>query len=414
MKTAKLFTTAFLLLSFATFSFGQKLAANQITFKKEVFNQSLTDAVKPKVVGYQYVLIKDGKMVAEDADGLARRASDNGGKEMKMTTSTPSLIGSLTKFLSGTAMINMMEKENDYAIDKGKSLSQKLDRRFATMIPDVWSNNISQGAKNVTFRKLFQHRSGFNDLKEENRTVLGFLHDSDGYNYITPDKRDYSNINFVLNGYLLALYERPDRAEGFNMDIAFKKLNEKNGDKFVRDNAGKWMHDAMKKRIWDKMTPKISPSCDAANALKNTAAYFYDNKADAKGEIKNTLQDNGHCVGQGAYYMSSRDMANYLAHFGSTELIVSKEAREMMANDSMNPNDQMIWGTWTKDDWMKDKFNMPNVVWSNGIEGGARTVMLRLPQNYYLVLFANSADMGVGDLYKAGVEAFKDGMKHNF
>lgn len=415
MKTTKIFTAAFILLSFVATSFGQKMAANQKTFKKEVFDQTLNNAVKPNVVGYQYVLIKDGKIVVENAGGLARRASDNGGTELKMTTSTPSLIGSLTKFLSGTAMINMMEKENPYAIDKGKTLSQKLDRKFVTMIPNVWSNNILAGAKNVTFRQLLQHRSGFNDKKPENRTVLGFLHDPDGYNYFMTDKRDYSNINFVLNGYLLALYERPDRAEGLNMDIAFNKFNEAQGDKFARDTLGKWMHQSMKTRIWDKMSPKILPSCDAANALKNTAAYTYGSKADTKGTIKNTLETNGHCVGQGAYYMSSRDLANYMAHFNASELIVSKQARELMFNDSMsNPDDRLVWALSNGDSWMKTNFNVPNIAWSNGIEDGARTVLVRLPDNYYLVLFANSADMEVGDLYKAGVNAFKEGMKHNF
>lgn len=411
MKTAKLFTAAFILLSFVSASFGQKVAPNQKLFKKEAFEQNLTNAVKPNVVGYQYVLIKDGRIVSEDADGLARRASDNGGTELKMTTSTPTLIGSLSKFLSGTALINLMEKENAYAIDKGKTLSQKLDRKFVTMIPDVWSNGLQQGVNQISFRQLLQHRSGFNDTKPNNRTVLGFLQDDDAFSYIMYDKRDYANINFLMTGHLLALYEKPERAETFNKEIADKKLNVKDGDKFVRDSLGNSMHQSMKTRIWDKMSPKISPNCDAANALKNTAAYYYDTKADAKGKIQSTLESNGHCVGQGGYYMSSRAMADYLAHFGSTELIVSKQARELMFNDTMNPDDRLVWGTTTPDDWMKDNFNMPNVVWSNGIEGGARAVMIRLPQNYYLVLFTNSADLSASELYKAGVAAFKEGMK---
>lgn len=414
MRFTKIITTTAILLSFVTFSFGQGWTNRQITFKKDVFNQSLTNAVKPNVVGYQYVLIKDGKIVVEGADGLARRKADNGGTEMKMTTATPTLIGSLTKFLSGTALLNLMEKENPYAIDKGKTVSQKLDRKFATMIPDVWSNGLQPGINTISFRQLLQHRSGFNDTKPDNRTVLGFLQDNDAFSYIMYDKRDYANINFVMTGYLLALYEQPARAEGFNQNIAYYKMNKADGDKYVRDNLGKWMHESMKKRIWDKMTPKISPSCDAANALKNTAAYTYNNKADATGTIKNTLETNGHCVGQGAYYMSSRDMANYMAHFSVSDLIVSKQTRDLMATNQTKPDDQMVWAFSQPDNWMKQNFNMPNVFWSNGVEEGARTILVRLPDNYYLVLFANSADLGPDKLYSAGVNAFKEGMKHNF
>jgi hypothetical protein len=40
--------------------------------------------------------------------------------------------------------------------------------------------------------------------------------------------------------------------------------------------------------------------------------------------------------------------------------------------------------------------------------------LIRLPQNYYLILFTNSDELGTGDLYEAGVAAFKAGMQHNF
>jgi hypothetical protein len=63
---------------------------------------------------------------------------------------------------------------------------------------------------------------------------------------------------------------------------------------------------------------------------------------------------------------------------------------------------------------MKTNFKMPLIVWSNGIVEGSRTVLIRLPQNHYLILFTNSEDMSAGDLYNAGVAAFKAGMDHNF
>ena len=58
-------------------------------------------------MGYQYVLIKDGKIAAEGAGGKARTGTDG---NLDMTTSTPQNIGSLTKFLTGTTMISLLEK----------------------------------------------------------------------------------------------------------------------------------------------------------------------------------------------------------------------------------------------------------------------------------------------------------------
>jgi hypothetical protein len=41
-------------------------------------------------------------------------------------------------------------------------------------------------------------------------------------------------------------------------------------------------------------------------------------------------------------------------------------------------------------------------------------VIVRLPQNYYLVLLTNSPDLSVNQLQAAGVNAFIAGMQHNF
>src|SRR5688500_11698740 len=62
----------------------QDIKARTITLNKTAFNKSLSDAVGPKVMGYQYVLIKDGQLVAEKAGGLAQTSKDNG--PLQMTT----------------------------------------------------------------------------------------------------------------------------------------------------------------------------------------------------------------------------------------------------------------------------------------------------------------------------------------
>ncbi len=80
----------------------------------------------------------------------------------------------------------------------------------------------------------------------------------------------------------------------------------------------------------------------------------------------------------------------------------------------MPADDQLVWTATTTDDWIKTNFKMSRVAWSNGIAGSSKTVLLRLPDDYYLVLFINSSELSVGDLFKIGTLAFKEGMKHNF
>jgi hypothetical protein len=85
-----------------------------------------------------------------------------------------------------------------------------------------------------------------------------------------------------------------------------------------------------------------------------------------------------------------------------------------MFAEGMPRDDRLVWSSATSDDWMKTHFKMEYIVSSNGIVEGSRAVLIRLPQNHYLILFTNSEDMSAADLYNAGVAAFKAGMEHNF
>src|SRR5215475_8873145 len=98
---------------------------DNVTLNKAVFDQSLSSALGPKVMGYQYVLIQDGRLVTEKAGGLAQTAKDGG--PLSMTTKTPLNIGSLQKFVTGTALINMMENPTKWSPGQNKNLKNRLD-----------------------------------------------------------------------------------------------------------------------------------------------------------------------------------------------------------------------------------------------------------------------------------------------
>ena len=396
----------------------QGMQTKTITLDKTAFNQSLSGAVGPKVMGYQYVLIKDGQLVTEKAGGLAQTSKDNG--PLQMTTRTPINLGSLQKFITGTALINLMENPTKWSPGENKSLKNRLDTPIWGQFPSLWVDLIPPATvqcpqiRCIKYRQLLQHRSGFNDKKESNRTVLGFLGDGDGFLASMYDKRDYANINFVLASYLLPAYERPYFLNEI-MANAVKQPTLSSRDQFVRNQLGQRYRQMLYERIFNRMTPKINPSCDAPNQVSATAAYGYVSKNDTKpGSITSLLETKQHCTGEGGWWMSSRDFANYVAHFSASNLIVSEEGRKAMYTEGMPRDDRLVWTAATSDDWMKTHFNMPVIVWSNGIPAHGRTVLLRLPQNYYLILFTNSDELGTGDLYNAGIAAFKAGMEHNF
>jgi len=395
----------------------QGLQTKTITLSKTAFDQSLSSTVGPKVMGYQYVLIKDGQLVTEKAGGLAQSAKDGA---LNMTTRTPLNIGSLQKFITGTALINVMEHPTKWSPGQSQNLRNRLDSAIWGQFPSLWIDLIPPPTvqcpqiRCIKYRQLLQHRSGFNNDKASNRNVLGFLGDSDGFLASQYDKRQYSNINFGLTGYLLPAYERGYFLNEI-MANAVKLPNLSSRDQYVRDQLGKRYEQILHERIFDKMTPKINPTCDGANKVAATAAYGYQSKTDTNnGIITSAIDKKGHCTGEGGFYWSSRDFANYVAHFSASNLIVSEQARDTMFTEGMPKDDRLVWSSANSDDWMKTKFKMDVIVWSNGIVEGTRAVLIRLPQNHYLILFTNSEDMSAGDLYNAGVAAFKAGMEHNF
>ena len=396
----------------------QDVKARTITLSKTAFNKSLSEAVGPKVMGYQYVLIKDGQLVTEKAGGLAQTSKDNG--PLAMTTKTPINLGSLQKFITGTALINLFENPTKWSPGEGKNLKNRLDTPIWGQFPNLWvdlipgTNVQCPQIRCIKYRQLLQHRSGFNDKKESNRTVLGFLGDSDGFLPSMYDKRDYSNVNFMLTSYLLPVYERSYFVNEI-MANAVKLPTLSSRDQFVRNQLGTRYREMLFERIFNKMTPKIKPSCDAPNEIAATAAYGYASKNDTnKGAITSLLETKQHCTGEGGWWMSSRDFANYVAHFSASNLIVSEAGRNAMFTEGMAKDDRLVWTSATSDDWMNEHFDMPVIVSSNGIPANGRTVLIRLPQNHYLILFTNSDELSTGDLYNAGVAAFKAGMEHNF
>jgi len=420
MKHGKFLLAFTILFSLITGAGAQvRVGDKVITFKKELFNASIKNQVESKVMGYQYVLIKDGKIAAEGAGGKARTGSDG---NMDMTTSTPQNVGSLIKFMSGTAMINLFEKpaaktDSDY---KKNGLQANLDRVIWAELPKVWLNQIPGPFENgitqrrIKFRQLLQHRSGFDRGWKDTKTDGTFL--SQLKNQFNPDlydKRDYANMNFTLGSYLLPLIEYHNL--NYDLDISTSGMSATDADKFVRDRLGLRMDALMRERIWNKMSPRFNATCDPKKEVKDTAAYSYPNKqAQGGGEFYSMKEAIGHCVAVGGYFTSARDFANYVAHFSQTDLVVTEAGRNAMYNDQMPANDRLVWSSATGNKWISDNFKMPLVAWSDGAAGGVRTVLLRLPDNYYLVLFTTSPEIGGGGLFNVGVSAFQEGMKHNF
>lgn len=386
----------------------QDLATGQQpTFDRRAFDDSLHAAVAPNVMGYTFLLIKDGRVVTEGAGGLARNAAD---REMKMTTSTPQNMGSLFKFVTGVTMLHLLDRAPAGSAGGNNSLQTRLGAPVALLYPQLWNAGIKTPTiRTITFRHLLQHRSGFRDCS----TPLGCF--SKDYNTTLLGVREYENINFQLLGFLIPLYATPDLIPALN--AVAKTVPDDEADAHIQLVLGDRMDRFMNQTMFGMAPGKISASCDAANEYKATGAYGYVSKSDTgKGIITSRKAGKKPCVGSGGYWMSIRDFGSFVAAALHSDRILSQQARLELYRTGMPADDRLVWSFTMSDSWISSKFKMSTIIWSNGIQpydGGQsfNTVLLRLPLNYELMVFVNSGGMNVNSLAKAGLKAFRAGME---
>jgi len=377
---------------------------------KSAFEQSAHQALKGKVMGYSFLIMKDGKLITEGAGGNARNAADG---LKPMTTSTPQNLGSLFKFISGVSMLHILERPPAGSAGGKGSFIDHLDAPVALLYPQIWQNAVKTPAiKTITFRQLLQHKSGFRSCSDPMDCFSGTF-DAD-----LISKRSYQNINFALTGYMIGVYTKPSILTNTNAIANSTPVAEK--DKVFTVASGLQMDSFINDKVFKLAPGKISASCDAANEYKNTGAYAYKSASDkGKGIITSRMAEGKPCVGSGGYWMSIRDFANFAAHALHSNKIISASTRKMLYNDEMAPDDRMVWSFTKSNAWIKDNFGMNTIVYSGGDQnygGGqaAHTAIVRLPLGYEVLVFANSDELGSSSLANIGIAAFKAGMADNF
>ena len=377
---------------------------------KSAFEQSAHQALKGKVMGYSFLIMKDGKLITEGAGGNARNAADG---LKPMTTSTPQNLGSLFKFISGVSMLHILERPPAGSAGGKGSFIDHLDAPVALLYPQIWQNAVKTPAiKTITFRQLLQHKSGFRSCSDPMDCFSGTF-DAD-----LIGKRSYQNINFALTGYMIGVYTKPSILTNTNAIANSTPVAEK--DRVFTVASGLQMDTFINDKVFKVAPGKISASCDAANEYKNTGAYAYKSASDkGKGIITSRMAEGKPCVGSGGYWMSIRDFANFAAHALHSNKIISASTRKMLYNDEMAPDDRMVWSFTKSNAWIKDNFGMNTIVYSGGDQnygGGqaAHTAIVRLPLGYEVLVFANSDELGSSSLANIGIAAFKAGMADNF
>lgn len=387
-------------------------SGQQPEVRKTAFEFNMHQHLEGKVMGYSFVLMKDGKLISEGAGGAARNAADG---FKAMTSRTPQNLGSLFKFISGVTILHVLERPPAGSAGGENSFDTRLEAPVALLYPQIWNSAMSSPRmRTLTFRHLLQHKSGYRGCSGDD--VLGCL--SGTYNTRLIGRRAYENINFALTGYLIGIYTKPSLVANANKTPATTPARDRS--LFFQKVTGAHMNTFIRSKVLPKVPGKVTASCDATNEYKSTAAYSYVSKSDTgKGIISSRLRDDVKaCVGSGGYWMSVRDFAAFAATALHSEKLISARTRRLMYNEQMDPDDRLVWSFTTANTTIKNKYGMDPIIYSGGDQPyaggqGAHTAIVRLPLNHEVLVFVNSDELSSAALATIGINAFNAGMAAN-
>ena len=358
------------------------------------FKQAIDRLVGDRVMGYAFVVADRDGIVAEAADGWAQAPGDGA---LRMSTTTASNVGSLSKVLSGIALLDLLEARGE--------VGRQLDTPIRFFVPDKWIqayfNAPFHDALNaITFRHLLAHKSGLPleaDAGPHGTKIARAL--SDGPNAIALSRgfKQYNNNNFTLLLYLIPALVYPDDVDAIERRNAGLSLAAYN--KRAAEDYGRLYERYMRNSFLLRVAPRIEAGC-------RTSSFFsgmqFAKQYSARTATSGVIEAPDFCRSQGSWMVSAQHLAHFARAVEFTDTLIDKPARQLMSPKS---DGLIFWRSYT------EPLLTPNEMRAHGgsTNLGARAVLVRLPDGYVGTAVANSPELSsiaLGDLLvKAFYEA---------
>ncbi len=278
--------------------------ATEIDF--DAMEASIRADLEDNVVGFAYVIAKNGQAVRSGGWGDARR---NGDGNLAMTEHVPINVGSVSKPITAVATLQLLE-----------ALGMSIDDPIAPWLPPGWVQG--PGIGGLTFRHLLTHRTGWNQMflaASEAEQDL-WANDWNGIAYVvsrgaTPNATaSYKNANYaVLRMIVPALWDASGLAP-----FAIDPLTEFNyGWYFVG-----YVQDAI-------FEPAGVMDSGCWDLLGTQAAYAY---SFAQPGLSGVAPGNNiyHCGGHSNMVLSAADLGAFMAFIRYDDDVFSPANRMLM------------------------------------------------------------------------------------
>jgi CubicO group peptidase (beta-lactamase class C family) len=372
---------------------------NGVLFEEHVRGK-LADIVK----GYAFAVAdRHGAIQARAAGGWAQAPSDG---NVRMSPTVVSGLGSVTKMMSGAALLHLFER---HAL-ANTSVEAQLDTPMLSKLPEKWRFQWrGRNLERITYRHLLQHKSGFRDASCDGQTLQPLEQLAAGVKIADVGTlRCYNNFNFYLLRYLITAIAYPAEAaaihkkyDSLSLEEYTKKVNIETSLQY-----GRFMRDEFLPRSLDRFVATCRPQKELS---PREAAKGYANKDDASGAFVHSraeeMDDEFYCASQGSWYASAEGLALFGRNLLYTDRWVSPSTRAMMFTAARS-EDRFPWAGTVEHEEFGKEMGQANWPSHGGSEGGYRAALVQLPYGYVGAALINSGDRSSAQIAKTLMDAF--------
>ena len=294
------------------------LQTNTPVFNMDVFEQNLIDYVEAggdSPIGWAYAVSQNGNLQRSDAFGKARNSADG---SMDFTLNKEINVASVSKFYTAIAVMQLLEA-NDLTIEDD----------ITDWLPDSWVKG--PGINNLSFKDLLKHESGLQSTNNNFDTTLGYqgLKDCIETGVVNAKTRNYLNVNFALYRVLIpSLWSNLEGSPAINIE---------------NDANTQFMYLLyMQQNIFDRLSLPLV-GCFPESRDVSTLYYNVNDGSNNGGQYYGSWNNKS---GGGGYFMTTLEMAKVNAYFEHTEILVTKDQRDLMklhrlGMDVADPTDEI-------------------------------------------------------------------------
>lgn len=266
---------------------------NAKTFDIDEFEANLVAGLGNQWVGYSYVINQNGRLAQSGVLGNWIQGRQNSPADL----TSPVYLASVNKSIAAVALIIAMR-------ESGTGVISMINQPIGPYLPQILG--ASPAVRNLRFRDLLTHRSGF---AQNQNLSLNNLKNLVNTNAVARNSvYNYSNVNFILLKYALF------GLKGQNIASLFEQEQE--------IQVNNYFEAFVTTRIFNSAGINSQSTQNSA-----VLGYRFGDPASVEGwPIGNTRER----LGSGGFYMSALDIAKFQAFLNNSSAILNPAERAFM------------------------------------------------------------------------------------